>query len=65
MCSVVTNLALAAWGKKGVKMTSIMDFMPNWGGYEDDAATPMPSTQTVEEMADILKSIAGTYKVEK
>jgi len=52
LCSVITNLAGSVYGKKGqFKQTKPKDFLPVW----DD---PGPKKQTVEEMKEVLKSIA-------
>ena len=58
MCSIVVNIAISMWGKKGVKITTPSNFMPEWD-YEEDIPMPEVPKQSVEEMADILRSIAG------
>lgn len=55
LASVVTNLALSIHGEKGAKMTSSIDFMPDWSGDRKEE-TPQ---QSAEEMKKIFMEIAG------
>jgi hypothetical protein len=57
VCSTITNIARSIWGKNGSKMTLISDFMPQ---YEQKQINRKPK-QSVEQMKDILKTIAGVY----
>ena len=58
LCSIVTNIAKAVWGRKGSgnKMTSPMDFMPDWLG-EEQSSVP-GKAQSLEEMKSVLMAIA-------
>ena len=61
LSSVLTNLFRSVYGKKGVKLTDPLTFMPDWGQEE----APEPVRQTAEEMKEILYSIAGSMKGSK
>jgi len=52
--SIVTNLAIGVHGKKGTKLTTPIEFMPNWDGTIEYK----PKTQTVEEQKAILMAFA-------
>jgi len=52
LCSVISNLAIRVHAKKGTKMTSAADFMPQW--YEEKGV----KKQSVEEMKEVLLAIA-------
>ena len=65
VCSVLQNIALSVWGKKGAKMTSPSDFMPQWWGDDEDASYGTPEVQTVEEQKSILLSIARFFGIKK
>lgn len=54
LCSLVSNLAIRIHAKRGTKMTSPADFMPKW-----DEESKTVKKQSVEEMKNILLSIAG------
>jgi len=58
LCSTITNIAQSIYGKKGAKETSPYDFIPDWGGSEED----VKPQQTVQEMKDILLRIARRGK---
>lgn len=60
MISVITNLARAAWGKKGCEMTTPEDFMPRWG--EEHQKKEEPKKQSVGDMKKILQGIAKLFK---
>ena len=56
LCSLVINIARSAWGKKGAKMSTPMDFLPKWGQkYSEEKEAKQ---QSVEEMKKIIMSIA-------
>lgn len=73
--SAITNIARAIWGKKGSVMSSPDDFMPKWGEEAEEQETTVRSLgvhgwvekrkQTVDEMKQIVYSIAGAFKVKK
>lgn len=55
LCSVIVNLAGAAWGRKGKhKIATPADFMPDWGRRVIEPEVE----QSVEEMKQVVKSIA-------
>jgi hypothetical protein len=55
---MVTNLAIGVHGKKGTKMTSPIDFMPDWSGDREAEV----KKQNVEDMAKMLKEIFANSK---
>lgn len=55
LASVITNLALSIHGQKGVKMTTPMDFMPDWSGERKEE----PQQQSVDDMKKIFMELAG------
>ncbi len=57
--SVLTNIAIAALGKPGAKQTTPLDFLPKWDAKEE--TKPKTKKQSVEEMKEILKTIATVY----
>ena len=59
MCSVLYNLALDIYSKKGShpKRTTPSDFMPDWGGVKKNTQ----KIQSVEEQKAILLGLAGRY----
>lgn len=52
----VVNLFKVAFGDKSTKMSSITDFILDW----EKAAEPQEAGQSIEEMKQILYTIAGT-----
>jgi hypothetical protein len=54
MASLITNLAIRINGKSGAKLTSIKDFIFDW-----DADNTTKGTQSMEEMKNVLQSIAS------
>lgn len=61
LASVITNIAIAAFGRKGTKQTSPMDFMPVWDEALRKKQEPKVKKQSIEEMKAILQSIAAVY----
>lgn len=60
--SVITNIAIAALGKPGTKRTTPSDFLPRWDSVEESrSGEKQPKKQSVEEMKNILQSIAAVY----
>jgi len=57
--SVLTNIAIAALGKPGAKQTTPLDFLPKWDAKEEIKSKT--KKQSVEEMKEILKTIATVY----
>jgi hypothetical protein len=55
LCSVITNIARAIWGKKGCKMSTIDDFLFRWDREEQVVAEP--KKQSVGDMKKILQTI--------
>lgn len=53
--TAITNIAIGVYGKKGTKLTSPIQFMPDWSGDGSYA----PRKQTVEEMKEILMAFAN------
>lgn len=60
LCSVITNIAIAAWGKKGSKPTTMDEFLFQWGAEEQTDVAP--KKQSVDEMKTILQSIASQHR---
>lgn len=56
MISIVTNLAIRIHGKEGAKLTTPIDFMPDWSG--DRKEDEIPEVQSMEDMKKILTEIA-------
>ena len=56
MASIISNLMIQAYGKKGSKMTKIEDFQLQW----DTGAETESKQQSVEEMKNILLSLAAS-----
>jgi hypothetical protein len=59
LLSLITNTARAVHGKKGIKMSSPSDFMPNWDALA--SGIPQVKKQSAEEMKQILLSMASTH----
>lgn len=57
LCSIVVNLAKSVYGKKGDKMSDVLEFMPDWAG---ERPTQKVVKQTMKEMKGILKALAET-----
>lgn len=55
MASLITNLMIQAYGKKGSKMTKIEDFQLQW-----DRENEGSKQQSVEEMKSVLLGLAAT-----
>jgi hypothetical protein len=53
--SIITNLAIGIHGKEGTKLTSPMDFMPDWAKGEEKQEIKQ---QSVESMKELLMGIA-------
>jgi hypothetical protein len=62
LASLITNTVRQLYGKKGAKMTSPTDFMPDWG---DENIEPKTPPQSVEEMKEIIYAIASVHKKKK
>lgn len=56
MASLITNLMIQAYGKKGSKMTKIEDFQLQW----DTGVETESKQQSVEEMKNILLGLAAS-----
>ncbi len=56
------NVALSKTGKKNIKLTAPGDYMPDW---DFTAPKPPPKTQSVEEMKEIILSMASSLKDNK
>lgn len=56
LASVITNLFISTYGKKGTRHTEIKDFLLNWD-IEDVITKP---AQSMEEMKVILQSLTKT-----
>ena len=55
LSSLISNLAISINGAKGSKMTSTMDFMPNWSGEEREEVEEVMSP---EQILNTMKIIA-------
>jgi hypothetical protein len=59
LLSVISNLFIGAYGKKGSKMTKPEDFIIKWGGEDE------PKQQSVEDMKNVLMGIAAKVNKKK
>jgi hypothetical protein len=59
LLSHITNLFLKRFGKKGVKETKPIDFMPQWDEKEQKSSEN--KTQSVEEMKNVFQQIASKF----
>jgi len=58
LCMLVANLAQSVWGKKGRhRMFELQDFLPRW---DESVGEKERTPQSVEEMKEVLKTIART-----
>lgn len=57
LCSVVSNIAISVYGKKGAKYTKPADFIPQYNLSEDKS-----EEQTVEEQKEILMRMVSLQK---
>ena len=55
MASIISNLMIQAYGKKGSEMTKINDFLLQWDKEEEG-----PKKQSVEEMKRVLLGLAAS-----
>jgi len=65
MCSLITNIARAVHGKKGAKMSSPSEFLPEWLSKEVKGDVDLPKQQSLVEMKTILRGIASAYPNKK
>ena len=56
LCSVVSNIAISIYGKKGSKYTAPTDFLPE---YENTSVVKEKKEQTVEEQKKLLLMIVS------
>jgi hypothetical protein len=54
LASLITNLMIRAYGKKGARLTEVKDFLLDWSG---DLKKAGQTKQSPEEMKEILTSI--------
>jgi hypothetical protein len=59
LASMITNLAIRINGKKGAKLTSVKDFIFDWGVGES-SGTKM---QSLEEMKNVFYQIAAAGRI--
>jgi len=57
VCSTITNLMRSIWGKKGSKMSSLSDFILQWGNEKK-----VEKKQTPEQMRDAFFALTGLKK---
>lgn len=57
MASLMINVAIKLYGKKGAEFTEPKDFMPEW----DEEQQSYKPQQSIEEMGSILKSFAKQH----
>lgn len=57
LASTMTNLAISIHGKKGAKLTQVIDYMPKWDEEKQEY-----KVQTVEEMKSVLTSLVSDSK---
>lgn len=62
LSSLITNIATRIHGKKGAKMTELMDFMPVWSKEDASIEKEEPRKQSVEEQKQILQMLAAAFK---
>lgn len=60
LLSVISNLFIGAYGKKGSKMTKPEDFIIKWGEDSDES-----KQQSVEDMKSVLMGIATKVNKKK
>ncbi|GAH41009.1 unnamed protein product, partial [marine sediment metagenome] len=60
LTSIITNIARSVHGKKGVKMTVPLDFMPGWDKESID--TGEPGRQTIAQMKQVMLSMMNRGK---
>ena len=67
LSSVLMNIVLKLYGKEGTKSVTPTEFMPEWDkDYEAaDIEKPQPKQQSVEEMKEILYTIARVQNKNK
>ena len=58
LSSLIVNLTRQVHGKKGVKMTTPEDFVPDWGGDRKEVG---PLKQSTEEQKKILLGIVKAH----
>lgn len=63
--STLANVAISALGKKGAKMTSVLDFLPKWDSEMKEENSKSSSddgeiheAQSVEDQKKVLETIA-------
>lgn len=61
LISIMVNLFLARYGKKGVKDKQPIDFMPKW----DPAEAKQQKVQGIDEMKQQIRSIGEAFKFKK
>lgn len=63
VCALIVNIAQAVYGKKGStrKPVGPNDFMPPWYDVTEDEDF-VPEAQAVDEMKDMLMTLAGKTK---
>ena len=55
MASLILNIAIKIFGKKGAELTEPADFVPQWGQKRERRQ------QTVEEMKEVMFRIANVF----
>lgn len=62
MCSLLVNVNKSFHGKKNSKMTSPEDFLIKWGRTKElEEEDRLEGVQTVDEMKQMIRSIAATF----
>ena len=59
LSSLITNLTISVHGKKGTKMTNVMDFLPIWDIQADKPKEV--KIQSIEEMKKVFQEIARVH----
>jgi hypothetical protein len=62
LASIVTNLVISVHGKKGAKMTTAIDFMPDWGEQRAEIGKVV---EKQDNLAEQIKSIFGAIANKK
>jgi len=58
LCSVVTNLFRTLWGEEGCEMSSVLDFMPEWGKDTSQKAKKQDQKQATKGIKQMFQLLA-------
>jgi DNA-directed RNA polymerase specialized sigma24 family protein len=60
LASIITNLMIRAYGKKGSELTKLDDFLIKWDGSEQEV-----KRQSVEEMKQVMLNLMASQNKDK